>query len=51
VKFRINIPSDADNQQVQDMVTSDENYEAYLAGRNLVKFIYVKGRLANLVVK
>jgi leucyl-tRNA synthetase len=51
VKFRINIPSDADNQQVQDMITSDENYEAYLAGRNLVKFIYVKGRLANLVVK
>lgn len=51
VKFRLDIPNDADQKQVQELVEKNENYDTYMDGRQLVKFIYVKGRLANLVVR
>lgn len=51
VKFRLDIPNDADQNQVQQLVEQHESYTVYMEGRQLVKFIYVKGRLANLVVR
>jgi leucyl-tRNA synthetase len=51
VKFRLDIPSDADQEKVKALVESSEHYDNLMIGRKLVKFIYVKGRLANLVVK
>jgi len=51
VKFRLDIPSDATAEQVETIVKQDERTIALLTGKQLVKFIYVKGRLANLVVR
>jgi len=51
VKFRIEIKSDLTQEEVDEMVRSDERLVEALAGRSIVKLIYVKGRLANIVAK
>jgi leucyl-tRNA synthetase len=51
VKYRINVPSDADNQQIEEAALTDERAAGYIGGRNIVKVIVVKGRLVNIVVK
>lgn len=51
IKQRINIPSDATSQEVETIIKEDESVKTHLQGKNIVKFIYVKGRLANIVVK
>ena len=51
VKYKINVPRDADNQQIEQAVLSDERAAGYIGGRNIVKVIVVKGRLINIVVK
>jgi len=51
VKFRLDIPTDATAEQVETIVKADDRTKALLDGKQLVKFIYVKGRLANLVVR
>ena len=51
VKFRLEIPADASAEQVEALVMADSRTDAILSGKQLAKFIYVKGRLANLVVK
>ena len=51
VQFKINIPASADQDAVEALVKADSRLEGALAGRNIVKFIYVKGRLANIVAK
>ncbi len=51
VKFRLDIPTNADQAQVEAIVMADERTSSILTGKQLVKFIYVKGRLANLVVR
>ena len=51
VSFKIDVPADADQAAVEGLVKGDERFEKALAGRNIVKFIYVKGRLANVVAK
>jgi leucyl-tRNA synthetase len=51
VQFKLDIPSDADQAAVESLVKADSRLEGALAGRSIVKFIYVKGRLANIVAK
>ena len=51
VKYKINVPRDADNQQIEQAALSDERAAGYIGGRNIVKVIVVKGRLINIVVK
>lgn len=51
VKYRMNIATDASQSDVQEQVMADSRTQALLAGKQLVKFIFVKGRLANLVVR
>ena len=51
VRYRIDIRSDASEVEVRAAVESDPRTPEFLAGREIVKFIYVKGRLANLVVR
>ncbi|MBQ5967810.1 MAG: leucine--tRNA ligase [Clostridiales bacterium] len=51
VKFKVNISPDATQEDVEKIVKEDSHLEAALAGRSIVKFIYVKGRLANIVAK
>lgn len=51
IKFRVDVGTDLDAAAVEAMVRADERMEEGLAGRNIVKFIYVPGRLANIVAK
>lgn len=51
VSFKLDIPTDATSEFVENEVRSDSRLEETLAGRSIVKFIYVKGRLANIVAK
>lgn len=51
VKYKINVSSDADNQQIEEAALTDERADGYIGGRNIVKVIVVKGRLVNIVVK
>jgi leucyl-tRNA synthetase len=51
VKYRLDIPSDATAADVEAQVLSDDRTKALLTGRQLVKVIFVPGRLANLVVR
>jgi leucyl-tRNA synthetase len=51
VKFRLDIPADADASAVEALVMADPRTAALLLGKQLVKFVFVKGRLANLVVR
>ena len=51
VQFKINIPAEADQAAVEEIVKADNRLEGALAGRSVMKFIYVKGRIANIVAK
>ncbi len=51
VQFKIEAPKDADQATVEELVKSNENFEKALNGRNIVKFIYVPGRICNIVAK
>ena len=51
VQFKVNIPAEADQAAVEAIVNADERLAGALAGRSVVKFIYVKGRIANIVAK
>jgi leucyl-tRNA synthetase len=51
LKSRVMIPSDASSEEVQAIVLADEATKRQMESKTLVKFIYIKGRLANLVVK
>ena len=41
----------AEQAEVEELIKNDERFVSALAGRSIVKFIYVKGRIANIVVK
>ncbi len=51
VRYKVEIPSDADNKQIEDIALNDEKAKQYLQNKNIVKVIVVKGRLVNIVVK
>ena len=51
VQFKVNIPAEADQAAVEAIVNADDRLAGALAGRSIVKFIYVKGRIANIVAK
>lgn len=51
LKSRVTIPSEASSEEVQSIVLADSSAKKHLDGKTIVKFIYIKGRLVNLVVK
>ena len=51
IKARLNIAADAVEAVVLEAAQSDAHVQAALAGKTLLKALYVKGRLVNLVVK
>jgi leucyl-tRNA synthetase len=50
MRGRIEVPSDADEQQVIELARADETVLRYLEGKELKRAIYVPGRIVNLVV-
>ena len=51
IKARLMIPSDAAEEEVKALVMADANVQAALAGKSIIKEIFVKGKLYNIVAK
>lgn len=51
VKARVNVPADADEEAVVSAALADARIVELTEGKNVVKKIYVPGRMVNLVVK
>ena len=51
IKARLMIPSDAAEEEVKALVMADANVQAALAGKSIIREIYVKGKLYNIVAK
>ena len=51
VRARIKISADISQEEVQAIVEKDERVQKALEGKQIVKFIYVKGKIATLAVK
>ena len=49
--FKLDVATDASSEEVKGIIMEDAEFIEALAGRSIVKFIYVQGRLANIVVK
>lgn len=51
IKAKINVPAEAEQDEVLDLAKAEGAVAAAIDGKNIVKEIYVKGRLVNIVVK
>ena len=51
IKAKIMVPSDAEQPEVLEIAKKDPNISGLVDGKTIVKEIYVKGRLVNIVVK
>ena len=50
LKGRVNVPADAESEEVKAIALSDQTIFAALDGKPVKKAIYIKGRLLNLIV-
>jgi len=50
VRGRIRVPAEAGEEEVREILLSQERFRELLKGKEIKKLIYVKGRLVNLVV-
>jgi leucyl-tRNA synthetase len=50
MRGRIEVPTDANEEQVIELARADENVVRYLEGKELKRAIYVRGRILNFVV-
>ena len=51
LRSRVVVPADAHRRLVLERALADEKVKAAIAGKQIVKKIYVPGKLVNLVVK
>ena len=51
LRSRVTVPADADEAFVLDRALADDKVKAAIAGKQIVKKIYVPGKMVNLVVK
>ena len=51
IKAKLNIPTDAQKEEILNLAKSDENVKKAIEGMNIVKEIVVPKKLVNLVVK
>ena len=51
IKAKLMIPAEAEQAEVIALAKADENVKKSVEGMNIIKEIYVKGRLVNIVVK
>ena len=50
LRGRVTVPSSADEAQVREAALADEGVQKYMDGKPVKKFVYVRGKLANVVV-
>ena len=51
VRDKISIAPDTDQQEAVAMAKASEKVQSFIQGKNIVKEIYVKGKLVNIVAK
>jgi leucyl-tRNA synthetase len=51
LRGRITVPADADEEVVRNGVLGDERVKGAIAGKQIVKWIIVTGKLVNIVLK
>jgi len=51
LRSRIVVPADSDESLVKERAFADEKVKAAIAGKQIVKWIYVPGTLANIVMR
>ncbi len=51
VKAKFNVPADIEQADVIELVKKDEKIASLIEGKTVVKELYVKGKLVNIVVK
>jgi len=51
VRSRIKVMADEDEETVKNLARQDEKIQKFLAGKRVVKEVYVPGRLVNIVVQ
>jgi leucyl-tRNA synthetase len=51
LRGRVVVPADAPEQFVLDRALADEKVQSFIAGKQVVKKIFVPGKLVNLVVR
>ena len=51
LRDRIEVPADAGEEQILELVHASERVDSFLDGRSPIKEIVVPGRLVNLVVR
>ena len=50
LRGRVAVAAEADEAVVREAALADSNVQRYIEGRPVRKFIYVRGKLANVVV-
>jgi leucyl-tRNA synthetase len=50
LRGRVTVPASADEAQVREAALADEGVQKYMDGKPIRKFVYVRGKLANVVV-
>jgi leucyl-tRNA synthetase len=50
LRGRVTVPADADEAQVREAALAEESVQKYMDGKPMRKFVYVRGKLANVVV-
>lgn len=51
VRARFDVPVDISEEELKQKIMNDEKIKTLLEGKEIVKFIYVKNRLVNIVIK
>ena len=51
VRGRIDVPAGIDEETAREVALAEENVQRYLEGKEIVKMVYVPGRLVNIVVR
>jgi len=51
VRGRLEVPVDIDEASAKETALNNANVQKYIEGKEIIKFIYVPGRLVNIVIK
>ncbi|NPA16593.1 MAG: class I tRNA ligase family protein [Aquificae bacterium] len=51
VRAKITVPADADEETVREIAFSNENVKKWTEGKEIIKVIFIKGKILNIVVK
>ena len=51
VRAKIKVPADADEETVKEIAFSNENVKKWTEGKDIVKVIFIKGKILNIVIK